>query len=63
MTVHLTDDPEVAERVSEMIDAARAAGYERPLYGALVIAVAALVGVERKMPAGRHPEGKASGGV
>ena len=56
-------DSAVAEKIREFCADAVAAGYDDPLWGALVIASMVVVGLERELPTGRHPNGKASGGV
>ena len=56
-------DPRVNARLKELHAAAKAAGFEDPIFGAVVIAATALVGLEDEMRAGRHPKGEASGSV
>lgn len=58
----MTDD-RIAGKVRELHDAARDAGYEDPIFGAVVIAATALVGLEDEMRAGRHPKGRGSPGA
>lgn len=57
------DDPRVTSRVRALIDEARAAGFEDRMYGAVVIATTALVGLEEELRSARHPRGAASGAV
>lgn len=57
------DDPRVAARVRALVDDAKAAGFDDRLYGAVVIAAAALVGLEEELRSARHPRGAASGAV
>lgn len=56
-------DPRVNARLKELHAAAKAAGYEDPIFGGLVIAATALVGLEDEMRAGRHPKGMGVSGV
>lgn len=55
-------DPCVIAKVRELYRGAVEAGYDDPIFGGLVIAATALVGLEDEMSAGRHPKGRASGG-
>lgn len=64
MTKPITaDDPRVLAEMRRLHSAAVEAGYDDHLFGALLIAAIALVGIEEEASAGRHPGGKASPGV
>lgn len=58
----MTTDPRVSAKVKELHASAKVAGFEDQIFGALVIAATALIGLEDEMPAGRHPKGKAGAG-
>lgn len=52
------DDPLVTSEIHRLCDDAKTAGYEHAVYGALVIAVTALVRYrEEEAPKARHPRG------
>lgn len=54
--------PDVVALVSRLIVEARVAGYNDPVYGALVIAAHALHLISAEVGRSRHPAGHATGG-
>jgi hypothetical protein len=54
-------DPRIAARIRERHADALAAGYEDPIWGALVITIMAEIGIEDEAPRCRHPEGRGLG--
>lgn len=63
MTPDAPTPPDVVALISRLIAEARIAGYDDPVYGALVIAARALDRMGAEMSAARHPRGHATGGA
>lgn len=63
MTAPTPDDPRVVALIREVHASAKAAGYDDPIWGSVVTLAMAVVGAEDESGAGRHPKGKASGGI
>ncbi len=57
----MTDDGLVSAKVRDLHAAAKAAGYDDPIFGALVIAATALVRLEDELREARHPRGRRNG--
>ena len=58
----MTDNGAVSARIRDLHAAAKSAGYEDPIFGALVIAAMALIRLEEEAVRGRHPDGKGGSG-
>ena len=55
-----TSDPRVSAKIRELHADAISAEFENPIWGGLVIAALALVGLENELRDARHPKGRGS---
>ena len=58
-----SSDPRVSAKIRELHADAISAEFENPIWGALVIAAIALVGLEDELRDARHPKGRGSPGA